>query len=123
MCSWSRHTERRFCARFTCPLARGSVRLGTGNPVPQTPNETVPSENQADCGAGAFMANADNQGLLDYPDDIRDLAGSLASVGELEGPERTHGTIQERLSAFDRGFASGLFACNAYVPQAPIINP
>ena len=91
---------------------------------PTTPNELIPHENQADCGAGAFMAYAAQQGWMDVQDDIVDLAGSLAAAGESEGPDRTHGTVDERLAAFDVGYLSGegLYACNGFLPGTPIIT-
>jgi uncharacterized protein len=95
--------------------------LTPGYPTPQVPNDQIPAENQADCGAGAFIAYANDQGFLDYPDDIEDLAGSLEAVGEAEGPQATHGTIEERLTSFDRGLFNSLVACNTFVPEAPII--
>jgi predicted metalloprotease len=95
--------------------------LTPGYPTPQEPNDQIPAENQADCGAGAFIAYANEQGFLDYPDDIEDLAGSLEAVGEAEGPQATHGTIEERLDSFDTGFAGDLATCNQFVPVAPII--
>lgn len=83
-------------------------------------------ENQADCGAGAFMAWARKQGYLDVEDDIVDLAGALAAAGQAEGPGRTHGTQQERLESFDLAYlsqsAEPMEACIALVPEVPIIT-
>jgi predicted metalloprotease len=95
-----------------------------GVPASTTPNEEIPKENQADCGAGAFMAYAAQQGWMDVQDDVVDLAGALVAAGETEGPDRTHGTVDERLSAFDVGYLSGegLYACNGFLPETPIIT-
>ena len=95
-----------------------------GVPAWTTPNEEIPHENQADCGAGAFMAYAKQQGWMDVQDDIVDLAGSLVNAGESEGPDRTHGTVDERLAAFYVGYLSGegLSACNGFLPGTPIIT-
>jgi predicted metalloprotease len=95
-----------------------------GVPRPTSPHEMIPQENQADCGAGAFMAYAAQQGWLNVEDDIADLANSLAAAGEKEGPDRTHGTSDERLHAFDVGYVSGdgLYACVDFVPGTPIIT-
>ncbi len=95
-----------------------------GVPASTTPEEQIPKEDQADCGAGAFMAYAAEQGWLDVEDDIVDLAGSLTAAGETEGPDRTHGTVDERLAAFDVGYLSGegLYACDAFLPGTPIIT-
>lgn len=98
-----------------------------GMPKPQVPNDLIKTENQADCGAGAFMAWARSQGMM-AKDDINDLAGSLQAAGESEshGERRTHGTIQERLNAFDQSYTSGLQqpmeACNSFVPTTPIFS-
>ena len=95
-----------------------------GAPVSTIPNEEIPKENQADCGAGAFMAYAAQQGWMDGQDDLVDLAGALVAAAEMEGPDRTHGTVDERLAAFDVGYLSGegLYACNAFLPETPIIT-
>ena len=96
----------------------------TGVPTSTTPAEQIPKENQADCGAGAFMAYAAQQGWMDVQDDIVDLAGSLMAAAEAEGPDRTHGTVDQRLAAFDVGYLSGegLYACNDFLPGTPIIT-
>jgi uncharacterized protein len=88
----------------------------------RVPNSIIPAEDQADCGAGAFMKYADEQGWLEYPDDLRDVGGALRAAGELDGPNRTHGTIQERIDSFSLGFVHGLRACNQFIPASPIIS-
>jgi predicted metalloprotease len=100
------------------------VQHQTGVPMGDTraPNSIIPSENQADCGAGAFMNYADQQGWLEYPDDLQDIGGALRAAGDLEGPDRTHGTIQERIQSFSIGFTEGLWACNRFAPYTPIIS-
>jgi uncharacterized protein len=94
-------------------------------PAPENqPNKQVRYENQADCGAGAFMAYAKQKRWMNVEDDLKDLSGSLIAVGEAEGPEQEHGTIEQRIGAFNRSYLSGLAqpmqACNAYVPEVPI---
>lgn len=91
------------------------------------PNEQIRYENQADCGAGTFMNYARQKGWLNVDDDITDLAGSLQAAGEADRtPKSSHGTVQERLSAFDLGYLSTdahpLTACISFVPETPIIN-
>ena len=87
-------------------------------------SDSIPMENQADCGAGAFMAYSRNMGLM-ARDDIRDLALSLDTAGEAEGPDRVHGTPIERLTSFDTAYLSNqpnpLFACNFFVSETPLI--
>lgn len=93
---------------------------------PQVANDQIRYENQADCGAGAFMNRAFELGQMNPADDIRDLAGSLVAAAEMEGDGRTHGTIQERLEAFDRGYLASetppLAACVGFVPEQPIVS-
>lgn len=95
-------------------------------PQATEPNEQIRYENQADCGAGAFIAWAESQGWVDPNDDIADLAGSLEAAGAAEqGPNQDHGTIEERLGWFDAAYLSPLgqplAECNALTPDAPII--
>lgn len=93
-------------------------------PTSQTPNQQIRYENQADCGAGAFMAYSRNQGRLST-NDIRDLAGSLSHASQREGPGRDHGTMAERLQSFDLSYLSllpvPLWACNPFVPEIALL--
>lgn len=95
-----------------------------GMPPSQTPRAQIRYENQADCGAGAFMAYSRNMGRL-AKNDIRDLAGSLVEAASREGPGRDHGTIDERLNSFDLSYLSTLpiplWACNQFVPELPLM--
>jgi predicted metalloprotease len=92
-------------------------------PGSQTPNGQVRYENQADCGAGAFMAYSRNRGQLAL-DDISDLTGSLIQAGQAEGPDRDHGTPLERYQAFRRSYDTTqpvpLWECNQFVPEMPL---
>ena len=96
-------------------------------PRAATYNEQIRYENQADCGAGAFMNFANKQGYVDPNDDIKDLADALNAAGEAEGPDQSHGTSAERLAAFDTAFlstnANPLVACNSFTPDHQLINP
>jgi predicted metalloprotease len=100
-------------------------RMGRMTPA-QVPNEQIRYENQADCGAGAFMNYAREQGFLNVDDDLQDLPGSLVAAAESEGPDQMHGTIQERLQSFDRGYSSEsrppLLDCNDFVPEQQILS-
>jgi predicted metalloprotease len=100
-------------------------RVGQMTPA-QVPNEQIRYENQADCGAGAFMNYAREQGWMNVDDDLQDLPGSLIAASESEGPDQMHGTIQERLQSFDRGYASvsrpPMLDCNAFVPERAILS-
>jgi len=95
-------------------------------PASQTYNEQIKYENQSDCGAGAFMKFADGMGYVDRDDDIKDLADALNAAGEEEGPDQSHGTSVERLTAFDRAYLSSstnpLIECNFYTPGHKLIN-
>lgn len=84
---------------------------------------TIASENQADCIAGAWLGYMGTTGHLELPDDLRDLDGAINAVASAEGPDRDHGTYDERRAAADLGYASGLASCNTYFPAAPIFVP
>lgn len=89
------------------------------------PNEQIRYENRADCGAGAFMSYARERGWMNMADDLQDLPGSLIAASESEGPDQQHGTIQERLQSFDRGYPSSsrppLIDCNVFVAERAIL--
>lgn len=102
-------------------------QLMVNMPRAATYNEQIRYENQADCGAGAFMNFANKQGYVDPTDDIKDLADALNAAGEAEGPDQSHGTSAERLAAFDTAFLSAnanpMVACNSFTPDHDLINP
>jgi predicted metalloprotease len=85
-------------------------------PSPQTAVQSVNFENQADCIAGAWAEYASEQKWLESPDDLNDIEGLLEAIGSREGSRRDHGTVAERIRAFETGFARGLDACNDYLP-------
>lgn len=93
-------------------------------PFPTIQGDIIRHEDQADCGAGAFMAFARNQGWMSK-DDILDIGASLWDSGEQEGPDRVHGTIAERLTSYDTGYLSRspnpLSDCNRFIPEIPLI--
>jgi predicted metalloprotease len=78
---------------------------------PQSAPEAKALENQADCLAGAWTQYTNQQGLLELPDDIEDIDKLFPLIGSAEDPERDHGTPEERMSAWQRGFDSGVDAC------------
>jgi Putative neutral zinc metallopeptidase len=94
----------------------------------------VQYENQSDCGAGAFNDYMYDLGLLDTEDDLTDLSGSLDSLASAEGPNRDHGTSQERLDAYNLGWQAfdgpnddgsleqSLYACVPIVNDVALIN-
>jgi len=84
----------------------------------------VKLELQADCFAGIWAHSTQQRGLLD-PGDIESALGAAAAVGddrlqrEATGhvsPESfTHGTSEQRVSWFRRGFDSGqISGCNTF---------
>ena len=87
--------------------------------------ESIPKENQADCVAGVFMDVAARAGWSDVQDDITDLPGALIVAGEIEGPGRTHGTIDQRVRAFFIGYNNdeSLFDCNFLVTDVMLTTP
>lgn len=96
------------------------VQTMTRVPPPRSPAESVGFENQADCVAGAWTKHADEQKLLEYPDDLRDIGALLEVIGSREGPDRDHGSTEERTQAFTLGFRQGLPGCNRFSPGTPI---
>ncbi|MGB9377390.1 MAG: neutral zinc metallopeptidase [Mycobacteriales bacterium] len=88
--------------------------------------EQIRYENQADCGGGAFIKYANQQGWIDPKDDLIDVGGSLAAAGAGPGPQRDHGSAPERLLAFFRGSVNTqqnpLSACNRYVPEIALVS-
>ena len=87
--------------------------------------ESIPKENQADCVAGVFMDVAARVGWSDVQDDITDLPGALILAGEIDGPSRTHGTVDQRVRAFFIGYNNdeSLFDCNFLVADVMLTTP
>jgi predicted metalloprotease len=82
-------------------------------------------ELQADCLAGAYASEAGQQGLLD-PGDITEAVTSSAEAGDPVGlPQDSpgaHGTNDDRIIAFMRGYLDGATGCGlpiAAVPDLP----
>jgi uncharacterized protein len=92
---------------------------------PRAKNQlSVKLELQADCFAGIWAHSTQQRGLLD-PGDIESALGAAAAVGDDRlqkqatghvSPETfTHGTSEQRVSWFRRGFDSGqISACNTF---------
>jgi hypothetical protein len=80
-------------------------------PPARTTDQSIRVENQADCLAGAWTGWTDEKGYLERDDDLRDIEAMFPLIGSAEGPDRDHGTIQERRSAFESGFSGGITAC------------
>jgi predicted metalloprotease len=83
-------------------------------------------EQQADCLAGVWARDAARRGRLE-PTTFRDvLRRELTVVGEIRPPPgsgleeydevATHGTVPERLAAYDRGYAGGPDSCGLRLP-------
>jgi len=75
----------------------------------------------ADCIGGAFLKYLDGQGILE-PDDYDDMNTILPAIASAEGPERDHGTVQERFAATRYGLDNGLSNCSVFFPNAPLIT-
>ena len=83
----------------------------------------IATENQADCIAGAWLQDVDQQGLVDYPDDLEDIDLLLEVVASAEEDvNRDHGTIEERNDSVLLGFENGLVACNDFFPDVPVFT-
>lgn len=96
------------------------VQYYRGVPYGRTAAESVDFENQADCLSGAWAQYADEQGWLEREDDLADVETLMQFIGSAETSRRDHGTTAERADAFQRAFASGAGACNAYFPDEPV---
>ena len=104
---------------------------GTKFNDPDNPNEGIPSENQADCFAGAFMAYAARNHYMDplgadiiNPDDVYDMINGFLDIGERLDEHQTHGTVDQRLRALYIGYNSepavGAWACDFYLTDIRI---
>jgi predicted metalloprotease len=82
---------------------------------PQSAQEAIALEDQADCLAGAWTQYTNQQGRLELPDDIEDIDKLFPLIGSAEGPDRDHGTAAERMRAWQNGFDGGVPACG--LPQ------
>jgi predicted metalloprotease len=119
----------KFGTAFTLALVMshewGHVIQGqTGTEFPLT----VLSETQADCFAGAWVANVQSGGspTLDLaPGDLdRALAGLLEFRDEPGGDptaERAHGSGFDRVNAFQQGVEGGVQRCAAWAENPPVI--
>ncbi len=96
------------------------VQNVVGVPPAQTTVGQISRENQADCIAGAWVAYADKQGLLNYPDDLYGIDAFLAIIAEDE-PGRSHGDLGERSDSLKLGIGSSLQGCNDFFPDSPVI--
>ena len=90
-----------------------------GVPTPETEEENMLLENQADCISGAWVAHAAQAGNLAYPGDLGDINTLLAGIAP-PGEGETGSPIQDRTAAFMQGYTSGLPGCNSYFPETPI---
>lgn len=70
-------------------------------------------EYSANCGAGAFFAFMTRSGVFTNAD--------RAQAMHFFTGDPLHGSHNEQITQFDRGFNYGLAACNSYVPEFPII--
>lgn len=77
-------------------------------------------ENQADCISGAWYRGERGGGdlLKDITQDVK-VGLLLFAISELEGPNRSHGTVLEREGAFVSGATKGLDRCEEYLPDYP----
>lgn len=95
------------------------MQHGVGIPEPESFDEAIALENQADCVAGAFAAHLRDEGSINKTE-VKNLEKFLRSIGAAERPGRDHGTPAERANAFRKGLRDGLAACNSFVNQTPI---
>jgi hypothetical protein len=97
------------------------IQTVMGVPRGEGSAEWVMHENQADCISGAWLSYADQEGFLEYPDDVEDVDGVLRLIAAAEDdPHRVHGTLEERTASLAQGYADGLGGCNDYFPETPV---
>jgi predicted metalloprotease len=96
------------------------IQQQVGVPSPTSAAESTRHEDQADCLAGAWTRYTDEQGWLEYPDDIEDIDALFPLIGSAEGPDRDHGTASERSKSFEKGFNGGVDACESFYPSVPL---
>jgi predicted metalloprotease len=96
------------------------IQVHAGVPSPRTASDGVRHENQADCLAGAWTQYTDEQGWLEYPDDIEDIDALFPLIGSAESLDRDHGTPEERMRSFQRGFTGGIDACETFYPSVEL---
>jgi predicted metalloprotease len=87
------------------------IQQQLGVASPESAQETKVMENQADCLAGAWVQYTDQQHWLELPDDIEDIDKLFPLIGSAEDPDRDHGTPEERMRSWQRGFDGGVPAC------------
>ena len=96
------------------------LQLMLNVPFAETNADSIKFENQADCIAGAWAQYADQKGWLEREDDLKDVTTLMRLIGSAEGSRRDHGTTAERQAAFEKSYAGGVKACNAYFPDEPV---
>lgn len=102
-----------------------NVQTQTGVPAPQTNEESVNYEDQADCIAGAWLqyAGQPSQHWLE-PEDAPNMGLLIEDIASAENdPNRNHGDLQERAASMLRGMQGGLMSCNDFYPSTPIYVP
>jgi predicted metalloprotease len=91
--------------------------LGTGS---RRANDQIAVELQADCLAGAWANDADRRGLIETGDIDEALTAASAigddtlqkqAQGHVQPETWTHGSAEQRSSAFKKGYQSGVSAC------------
>jgi predicted metalloprotease len=98
------------------------VQEHVGVPDPQTDAQTLVHEQQADCVSGAWLGYAEQQGWVEQ-EDVPSLTRYIPSIADAENnPDPTHGDVQVRAAAVQKGLDGGIHACNSYYPDYPLIN-
>lgn len=91
-----------------------------GVPAPQTADQSIQLENQADCIAGAWVLWTKEKDYLELPDDIEDIEQLFPLIASAESADRDHGTLQERERSFTLGYTKGVSECSRFFPEAPL---
>ena len=109
----------------TCSGSTPDVRQAQQNDPDRANEYSIALELQADCLAGAWARNAANQGEFDNPQEVEEALGAAAAVGDdriqqqtqgrVDPESWTHGSSEQRVEWFRRGFDSADPAqCNTF---------
>jgi len=86
------------------------IQTELGVPGPQTNEQSVQYEDQADCLAGAWTLYAKQHDELEQ-NDLGQIEDLFPIIGSAEGPDQDHGTAQDREQHFMTGYNGGPTAC------------
>jgi predicted metalloprotease len=97
-------------------------QTNVGVPTPQSADESVNFEDQADCLSGAWFNYEIGQNSIES-EDLGSTATYLEMIASAENdPNRDHGDLQQRADSFLMGERQGASGCNQFYPDTPVIT-